>query len=93
MQSKPDAYQEYRDALRDLCAKFPPEYFRELDAAQAYPEAFVDALTEAGWLAAMIPQEYGGSGLGLAEASVIMEEVNRTGGNAGGPSVTVRGRF
>lgn len=83
MQNKPDAYQEYRDALRDLCAKFPPEYFRELDAAQAYPEAFVDALTEAGWLAAMIPQEYGGSGLGLAEASVIMEEINRAGGNAG----------
>lgn len=83
MPSAPDQYQEYRDALRDLCAKFPPEYFRKLDAEQAYPEAFVDALTEAGWLAAMIPEEYGGSGLGLAEASVIMEEINRAGGNAG----------
>jgi len=83
MPDAPDKYQEFRDALRDLCAKFPPEYFRELDAAQAYPEAFIDALTEAGWLAAMIPQEYGGSGLGLAEASVIMEEINRAGANAG----------
>lgn len=83
MPDAPDKYQEFRDALRDLCARFPPEYFRELDAAQAYPEAFIDALTEAGWLAAMIPQEYGGSGLGLAEASVIMEEINRAGANAG----------
>lgn len=81
--SADDPYQELRDALRGLCATFPPEYFRELDAEQAYPEEFVAALTEGGWLAAMIPQEYGGSGLGLAEASVIMEEINRAGGNAG----------
>ena len=83
MHNRPDQYQELREALRGLCAKFPPEYFRALDAEDAYPEAFVEALTEGGWLAAMIPEEYGGSGLGLAEASVIMEEINRAGGNAG----------
>ena len=78
-----DQYQEIRDAIRALSADFPGEYFRKIDHDRAYPEAFVDALTRAGWLAAMIPQEYGGSGLGLAEASVIMEEINRNGGNAG----------
>lgn len=78
-----DRYQEIRDAVRDLCSEFPDEYHRQIDAQRAYPEAFVDALTRAGWLAALIPQEYGGSGLGLAEASVIMEEINRAGGNAG----------
>jgi acyl-CoA dehydrogenase len=83
MLQTPDAYQEIREAVRALCAEYPDEYFRKIDEARAYPEAFVDALTEAGWLAAMIPQEYGGSGLGLAEASVIMEEINRNGGNAG----------
>ena len=66
------------------CARSSPtSYHREVDAQRGYPEAFVDALTKAGWLAALIPQEYGGSGLGLAEASVIMEEINRSGGNAG----------
>ncbi len=79
----PDRFQEMRDALRDLCAEYPDEYHRQIDADRAYPEAFVDALTKAGWLAALIPTEYGGSGLGLAEASVIMEEINRAGGNAG----------
>ncbi|MEN9628987.1 MAG: hypothetical protein RJA10_2214 [Pseudomonadota bacterium] len=78
-----DPHQDIRDAVRALCAQFPDEYFRTVDAARGYPEAFVDALTQAGWLAALIPQEYGGSGLGLAEASVIMEEINRSGGNAG----------
>src|SRR5690606_15327011 len=78
-----DPYQSIRDGVRALCAQFPAEYFRKLDAEGAYPEAFVDALTRAGWLAALIPQEYGGSGLGLAEASVIMEEINRSGANAG----------
>ncbi len=58
----PDRYQDIRDAVRALCAQFPDDYFREIDAQRAYPEAFVDALTEAGWLAALIPQEYGGSG-------------------------------
>src|SRR5271169_3018818 len=78
-----DPYAEIRAAVRALCANFPDAYFRELDATRTYPEAFVAALTEAGWLAALIPEEYGGSGLGLAEASVIMEEINRSGGNAG----------
>ena len=78
-----EKYPELREALRDLCAHYPDEYFRGIDEARGYPEAFVDALTGAGWLAVMIPQEYGGSGLGLAEASVVMEEVNRCGGNAG----------
>jgi len=76
-------YADIRDAVRALCAEFPDSYHREIDEQRAYPEAFVDALTKAGWLAAMIPQDYGGSGLGLAEASVIMEEINRSGGNAG----------
>ncbi len=74
---------DIRDGIRDLCAQFPDEYFRQIDAQRGYPEAFVDALTRAGWLAALIPQEYGGSGLGLTEASVIMEEINRCGGNSG----------
>ncbi|MET0203061.1 MAG: acyl-CoA dehydrogenase family protein, partial [Casimicrobiaceae bacterium] len=81
--SAPDDYQDIRDGVRALCAEFPDEYFRKIDEARGYPEAFVDALTKAGWLAALIPQEYGGSGLGLAEASVIMEEINRCGGNSG----------
>jgi acyl-CoA dehydrogenase len=78
-----DAYQDIRDAVRDLCKQFSSEYFRKVDEVRGYPEAFVDALTKAGWLAALIPQEYGGSGLGLTEASVIMEEINRSGGNSG----------
>jgi len=78
-----DRYQDLRDAVRGLCAQFPDEYHRKLDEQRAYPEAFVDALTKAGWLAAMIPSEYGGAGLGLAEASVIMEEINGSGGNSG----------
>jgi acyl-CoA dehydrogenase len=83
MNHTPDAYQDIRDAVRALCAEFPDEYHRKVDEQRGYPEAFVDALTKAGWLAALIPQEYGGSGLGLAEASVIMEEINRSGGNSG----------
>ena len=83
MQTASQSFQDIRDAVRDLCAQFPAEYFRQVDAERGYPEAFVDALTRAGWLAALIPQEYGGSGLGLTEASVIMEEINRCGGNSG----------
>ncbi|MBC8636359.1 acyl-CoA/acyl-ACP dehydrogenase [Caballeronia sp. EK] len=83
IESTPDAYQDIREAVRDLCGQFSGEYFRKIDEARGYPEAFVDALTKAGWLAALIPQEYGGSGLGLTEASVIMEEINRSGGNSG----------
>jgi len=78
-----ERHPEIREAVRALCAGFPDKYFREIDEARGYPEAFVDALTKAGWLAALIPQDYGGSGLGLSEASVIMEEINRSGGNAG----------
>ena len=78
-----DRFQDIRDAVRALCAEFPDAYHRKVDAERAYPEAFVDALTKAGWLAAMIPTDYGGSGLGLSEASVIMEEINRAGGNSG----------
>ena len=81
--TEPDPHQDIRDAVRELCAQFPDEYFRKVDAQHAYPEAFVDALIGAGWLAAMIPEEYGGSGLGLTAASVIMEEINRCGGNSG----------
>lgn len=78
-----DTYSEIRDAVRDLCRAYPDEYWRKIDEERSFPEAFVNALTEAGWLAAMIPEEYGGSGLGLTEASVILEEVNRCGGNSG----------
>jgi acyl-CoA dehydrogenase len=77
-----NSYQDVRDGVRALCEQYPDEYHRRIDAQRGYPEEFVKALTDAGWMAAMIPQEYGGSGLGLAEASVIMEEINRTGGNA-----------
>jgi acyl-CoA dehydrogenase len=78
-----DKFNDLREAVRDLCAQFPGEYHRKIDEARGYPEEFVNALTKAGWLAALIPQEYGGSGLGLTEASVIMEEINRSGGNSG----------
>ncbi|MGF6818823.1 acyl-CoA dehydrogenase [Paraburkholderia atlantica] len=78
-----DSFQDIREAVRDLCQQFSGEYFRKIDEARDYPEEFVDALTKAGWLAALIPQEFGGSGLGLTEASVIMEEINRAGGNSG----------
>ena len=78
-----DRYQDIRDAVRALCAEFPDDYHRGIDERRGYPEAFVDALTKAGWMAALIPAAYGGSGLGLAEASVIMEEINRSGGNSG----------
>ncbi|WP_186408629.1 acyl-CoA dehydrogenase family protein [Candidatus Accumulibacter aalborgensis] len=77
-----DEYREIREAIRDLCRQFPDEYFRAIDAQRAYPEAFVAALIGAGWLSAIVPEEYGGSGLGLTAASVIMEEINRCGGNA-----------
>ena len=79
----PDAHQDIREALRTLCASFDSAYWQTVDHARGYPEAFVNALTHAGWLAALIPAEFGGSGLGLTEASVIMEEINLSGGNAG----------
>ncbi|NKA05745.1 acyl-CoA dehydrogenase [Ralstonia solanacearum] len=83
MLTRVDDYQDIREAIRDLCDQFPAEYFRAIDEARGYPEDFVNALTAAGWLAALIPEEYGGSGLGLTQASVIMEEINRAGGNSG----------
>jgi acyl-CoA dehydrogenase len=75
-------HDDLRVAVRELCGRYPDSYWRELDAARAYPTAFVDALTSAGYLAALIPEEYGGSGLGVTEASIILEEINRAGGNA-----------
>ena len=78
-----DRFDDIRDGIRALCAEFPAEYHRNIDRDRGYPDAFVEALTREGWMAALIPEEYGGSGLGLAEASVIMEEINRAGGNSG----------
>lgn len=77
-----ELHSELRVAIRNLCRRFPDEYWRTVDKNREYPEAFVKALTDAGWLAALIPEDYGGSGLGITEASVILEEVNRCGGNA-----------
>jgi len=72
-----------RTRIRELCAKYPDEYWRKVDRERAYPEEFVAALTDAGYLAALIPEEYDGAGLGIVEASIILEEVNRSGGNSG----------
>jgi alkylation response protein AidB-like acyl-CoA dehydrogenase len=74
---------ELRSGVRELCDRFPDEYWRRIDREEAYPQEFVDALTEAGWLAALIPAEYGGAGLGISQAAVIMEEINRSGANGG----------
>ncbi len=76
-------FPEIREAVGALCAQYDSAYWQKVDDARGYPEAFVDALTKAGWMAALIPESYGGSGLGLAEASVVMEEINRRGGNSG----------
>ena len=83
MSHQSDEHAQLRDAVRALCNAFTGEYWRKIDEERGYPEEFVKALTGAGWLAALIPEEYGGSGLSVAEASVIMEEVNRSGGNSG----------
>ena len=80
---EPPEHTAIREGVRAVCASFPDAYWRDLDARRQYPEAFVRAMTEAGWLGALIPAEYGGLGLGLGEAAVILEEVNRQGGNAG----------
>ena len=80
---EPARFAALREGVRAVTARFPDAYWRELDRAREYPEAFVKAMTEAGWLGALIPREYGGLGLGLAEAAVILEEVNRQGGNTG----------
>ena len=76
--------EQIRDAVRALCARYPDEYWRDLDRRAAYPDGFVRDLTEAGWLAALIPTEYGGAGLGLTEATIVLEEINASGGNAAG---------
>jgi acyl-CoA dehydrogenase len=78
-----DLHEDLRSGVRALCREYPDTYWRELDAKREYPDAFVKALTHAGYLAALIPEEYGGSGLGVTEASIIMEEINRSGANAG----------
>src|SRR4029453_12560389 len=78
-----ELHQDLRAGVRDLCRNFPDTYWRELDASRAYPDAFVRALTGAGYLAALIPEAYGGAGLGITEASIILEEINRSGANSG----------
>src|ERR1044072_5747504 len=78
-----ETHQDLRAAVRDLCRAFPDAYWRDLDARRAYPDAFVKALTEAGYLAALIPEQFGGSGLGVTEAAIILEEINRSGANSG----------
>ena len=83
MENYKDKHQEIRQGVRALCSQFPAEYHRKVDAEKVYPEEFVEALTKEGWMSALIPEEYGGSGLSLTEATVIMEEINRAGGNSG----------
>jgi acyl-CoA dehydrogenase len=78
-----EAHEDLRRGVMDVCARFPNEYWRDLDAGRRYPEEFVRALTEAGYLGALIPEEYGGMGLDLSAACAILEEVNRSGANAG----------
>ena len=78
-----ETYDDIREAVGKLCAEFPASYWRALDREMAYPAAFVQALTEAGWLGALIPESFGGSGLPLSAAAVILEEIHRSGGNAG----------
>jgi len=74
---------DIRQGVRDVCSRFDSSYWQKLEEASGYPEAFVQALTQAGWLAALIPEAYGGSGVGLTEASIILEEINRSGANSG----------
>ena len=76
-------YQEYRQAVRELCGQFDSKYWQEVEERSGYPEEFVKALTDGGWLAALIPEQYGGGGLNVTEASVILEEINRSGANSG----------
>jgi acyl-CoA dehydrogenase len=76
-------HEDIRNGVRQLCERFPPAYFRKIDEERGYPVEFVNTLTQAGWLAALIPEQYGGPGLGLTEASIIMEEINRSGANSG----------
>ncbi|KWR78859.1 acyl-CoA dehydrogenase family protein [Cupriavidus sp. IDO] len=82
-QDQDQLFPEIREAVRDLCAGFDSAYWQRVEEQNAFPETFVQALTQAGWLSALIPESYGGSGLSLTAASVIMEEINRSGGNSG----------
>src|ERR1700740_626744 len=79
-----DEHPDIREAVAKLCAEFPGEYWRKLDREMAYPKAFVDALTEAGYLSVWIPEEFGGAGLKLSAAAAILEEIQRAGCNGGG---------
>jgi acyl-CoA dehydrogenase len=79
---RPDQYEDLRQRVREVCADFPDAYWRELDARREYPEAFIEAMTKSGYLGALIPKEYGGLGLTLTETTIILEEINRSGGNA-----------
>jgi len=79
---RPDQYEDLRRGVREVCADFPDSYWRELDARREYPEAFIEAMTKSGYLGALIPEEYGGLGLSLTETTIILEEINRSGGNA-----------
>src|SRR5215813_5704823 len=83
-QDQPDDHADIRDAVAKLCAQFPGEYWRKLDREMAYPKAFVDALTQAGYLSVLIPEEYGGAGLKLSAAAAVLEEIQRAGCNGGG---------
>lgn len=80
--STPEELELITESIRALCKKFPEAYWREKDKEKAYPEEFIQALTEEGWLSVLIPEEYGGAGLGMVEAGIILEEINRSGGNA-----------
>lgn len=80
--NEPELHRDIRRGIRQLCARYPDSYWRDLDRDQAYPTAFVRAMTEAGYLAVLIPEAHGGAGLGVTEASIILEEIHRAGGNA-----------
>ncbi|MCP5368201.1 MAG: acyl-CoA/acyl-ACP dehydrogenase [Hyphomicrobiales bacterium] len=80
---KDDPYADIRESVQKLCADFPGEYWRQLDAERAYPTSFVQALTDSGFLSVLIPEEYGGAGLGVGAAAAILEEIQKSGGNGG----------
>src|SRR3954471_21160088 len=82
MSANADLHRELKSAVVQLCRNFPDPYWRELDARRGYPEEFFQALTQAGYMATLIPEIYGGAGLGITEAAIILEEIHRSGGNA-----------
>ena len=81
--SDQNSLQQIRDSVSKLCSDFDSKYWQEIDEKSLYPEKFINELTKSGWLSVLIPQDFGGSGLGILEASVILEEINRSGGNSG----------